>query len=125
MATNPVDDAKKAVATAAAVAAAKTAVASTAIALESGANSALDAVETLLFGKVGGAAEALDDERSALDRLRAQAGLEPKAVIPAIAAEDSLALARQQLEILKRERAAKSSFGESPAPEKAPAKKTI
>lgn len=103
MAKNPVDEAKAAIATAAAIGAVKSAASS----LESGANQALDSVERFLFGKVGGAAEALDDERTALDRLRAQAGLEPRSNLPEPPVEDPVALAKAQLDELKKAHDAK------------------
>lgn len=117
MATNPVDEAKAAIAAAAASAAVKSAATS----LESGANQALDAVEKLLFGKVGGAAESLDDNRSALDRLRAQAGLEPSSTAPARPVEDPVAVARAQLDELKKARNASRDA----EPETTPNKKTL
>lgn len=75
-------------------------------ALEQAANRALDAVERLLFGKVGGAEEVLRRETAVdpLDRLRAEVGVSPPAA-PEPPREDPEAEARRQLEELKRQRA--------------------
>ncbi|MFZ5477416.1 MAG: hypothetical protein ACOZNI_11640 [Myxococcota bacterium] len=73
--------------------------------LANAADGALDALEEILFGKVGGAAEVLAREEAAdpLDRLRAQyaKGAPPS---PAPPKADPEAEARKQLEELKRQR---------------------
>jgi len=92
-------------------------------AAEKAANAALDSVERLLFGKVGGAAEAVADleAESALDRARRHYGVGPDAAAatpPAPAREDPVAAARRQLEELKRARGARPApAGEPPAGE--------
>lgn len=67
------------------------------------ADSALDAVETWLFGKVGGAEEAVkkDAMLDPLERLRAQYG---EARPPEPPKVDPVEEARKQLEELKRQR---------------------
>ena len=95
-------------------------------AAEKAANAALDSVERLLFGKVGGAAEAVADleAESALDRARRHYGVgpdtaaSPAAPPPAPPKEDPVAVARRQLEELKRARGAApapATPGEAPA----------
>lgn len=68
------------------------------------ADSALDAVETWLFGKVGGAEEAVkkDAMLDPLERLRAQYGEAPPPAAPPKL--DPVEEARKQLEELKRQR---------------------
>lgn len=70
------------------------------------ADSALDAVERLLFGKVGGAEEAVAREQTAdpVDRLRAQYGLGKKPTETAPVKVDPADEARRQLEELKKAR---------------------
>lgn len=88
--------------------------------LEAAATGALDAVERLLFGKVGGAEEAVRREESAdpLERLRAQYGsAEPQsaAATPKNTApkEDPNEVAIRQLADLKRARAERLAAAEA------------
>lgn len=111
--------AKEAAARAAAEAAAKAAAA----AVGKAADEALDAVETWIFGKVGGAEEVVRREESAdpLERLRAQYGAKdtPKpATRPS--REEAEAAAKRQLEELKRKMAQPA-----PAEGEAPKKKSL
>lgn len=77
-------------------------------AVETVANSALDAAERFLFGKVGGAAEA--NERDAgvdpLDRVREAYGVIPPVEAAKPPKLDPVEKARRQLAELKRQRAA-------------------
>ena len=114
----PVDDVKEATAALGAKVASKTAVAGAASAIEDAANKALDAVETLLFGQLGGADAVLRDDRSALDRLRADAGLDPRPRVAPPAPHDPIEDARRQLDEMKRELADKRSSVPSPEPRK-------
>jgi hypothetical protein len=89
----------------AAEAAVSAAAASASAALHKVADSALDAVESFLFGKVGGAEEAIrkDAARSPLERLRAEGGASAPEV-PAPPVEDPVEVAKRQLEALKAAR---------------------
>ena len=85
--------------------------------LERTADGALDAVEKLLFGKVGGAAEAVRAESSAdaLERLRAQyrdPATGGPAVAPPPSREEAEAEARRQLAELKADRKARREGGD-------------
>lgn len=82
----------------------------------------LDAIETLLFGKVGGAEEAIRAEEGVdpLARLRADAAkadalrAEVQAADPAPPREDPEAVARRQLEALKAARGAPPATEDPP-----------
>lgn len=94
----------------AAAAAAEAAVAGAAKAVAKAADGVLDGLESMLFGKVGGAKEHLDRENAdPLDRLRAQyAKPEPKEAPKAAPKVDPVAKARAELEALKAARGAKA-----------------
>ncbi len=86
-------------------------------AVESAAHAALDGVERVLFGKVGGADEAVRDleAESALDRARRRYGAAPVETTPVVPAEDPVARAQKQLEELKRLRAEPTDGERAPA----------
>lgn len=111
----------------AAEAAVKAAAAQASEAVSRAGTGLLDALETALFGKVGGADAALrkDSATSTLDRLRAQygtAGDEVEEAVqkpaPKVIKEDPVAKAKAELERLKAEAAA-------PGVEPPPIKKTL
>lgn len=82
------------------------------------ADGALDAVEKALFGKVGGADEAIQRDQDPRKALRARYGLNPDAAPPPPPAEeDPLAVARAQLEALKRQRENRASTEEGQRPQ--------
>jgi hypothetical protein len=123
------DAAAQKAATAAAEAAARQAAASAIAGISRAADSALDALEKALFGKVGGAEEAIQaDSGKPLEVLRAKYGIgeagkegpeaTEKAEAVKAAEEDPVARARAQLEALKKAR----TQGAEPAP---PSKKTL
>lgn len=98
--------------------------------VEKAAEGALDAMERMLFGKVGGADEVLRREATAdpLERLRLQYGEAPAAdpQAPPPAKEDPMAVARRQLEEIKRQRAARAEAGgDAEEPAEKPIKRTL
>ncbi|MSQ01766.1 MAG: hypothetical protein EXR71_07720 [Myxococcales bacterium] len=76
-------------------------------AVESAAHAALDGVERILFGAVGGAEDAVREleAESALDRARRHYGVAPAEPTATAHAEDPVARAQKQLDELKRLRA--------------------
>lgn len=90
-------------------------------AVETVANSALDAAERFLFGKVGGAAEAIERDAGVdpLDRVRAAYGVEaPEEKAPAAAKSDPVEEAKKQLAELKKQRAAAAEAPAEPTERK-------
>lgn len=128
MATDPTPPkepslADKLAADAAAAAAQKTAeamVRGAVAAVGKAAGSALDAVETLLFGKVGGAEEAVAREAEAdpVQRLRDQYGVETRAARKKTTEAEKLDEAKRQLDELKKARDANQSTADAPPVER-------
>ena len=128
MATDPAPPkepslADKLAADAAAAAAQKTAeamVRGAVAAVGKAAGSALDAVETLLFGKVGGAEEAVAREAEAdpVQRLRDQYGVETRAAPKKTTEAEKLDEAKRQLEELKKARDTPQTAADAPPVER-------
>lgn len=84
------------------------------------AGSALDAVETMLFGKVGGAEEAVAREAEAdpMQRLRDQYGVETRTAPKKATEAEKLDEAKRQLEELKKVRGAQQATADAPPVER-------